>query len=169
VVAAGASVTFGLQASYSGANTPPLDFTCNNAPVTGSTPTPTATGPTATPTAPATAGPTATLAPTPTRTTGPTATPTATFTPGTLPMATPTPRPGSGAFNYTEALQKALFFYEAQRSGPLPVNNRVSWRGPSGLTDGADHGVDLTGGWYDAGDPVKNALAYRNPNAGTAD
>jgi len=58
-------------------------------------------------------------------------------------------------FNYTEALQKSEFFYEAQRSGVLPANKRVLWRGDSGLRDGADVGHDLTGGWYDAGDHVK--------------
>jgi endoglucanase len=55
-------------------------------------------------------------------------------------------------FNYAEALQKALYFYEAQQSGPLSPNNRVEWRGPSCLTDGQDIGHDLAGGWYDAGD-----------------
>ena len=40
-------------------------------------------------------------------------------------------------------------FYEAQRSGPLPSNNRIPWRGDSALGDGQDNGLDLTGGWYD--------------------
>ncbi len=58
-------------------------------------------------------------------------------------------------YNYAEALQKSIYFYEAQRSGKLPDNNRVEWRGDSGLQDGSDVGLDLTGGWYDAGDHVK--------------
>lgn len=61
----------------------------------------------------------------------------------------------SAGFNYAEALQKSIYFYEAQRSGELPADNRVEWRGDSGLQDGADVGHDLTGGWYDAGDHVK--------------
>jgi endoglucanase len=59
------------------------------------------------------------------------------------------------AYNYGEALQKAIYFYECQQSGPLPSWNRVQWRGPSCLHDGADAGKDLTGGWFDAGDHVK--------------
>ncbi len=62
---------------------------------------------------------------------------------------------GTGDFNYGEALQKSLIFYELQRSGKLSGNERTNWRGDSGLNDGADNGVDLTGGLYDAGDNVK--------------
>lgn len=62
---------------------------------------------------------------------------------------------GTGKYNYGEALQKSVLFYELQRSGPLPGETRCNWRGDSGLSDGADNGLDLTGGWYDAGDNVK--------------
>lgn len=62
---------------------------------------------------------------------------------------------GTGAYNYGEALQKSLLFYELQRSGGLPEQTRCNWRGDSALQDGADAGLDLTGGWFDAGDNVK--------------
>lgn len=62
---------------------------------------------------------------------------------------------GTGDYNYGEALQLSLLFYELQRSGDLPEQTRCNWRGDSGLNDGSDAGIDLTGGWYDAGDHVK--------------
>lgn len=62
---------------------------------------------------------------------------------------------GTGAYNYGEALQKSLLFYELQRSGKLPEKTRSNWRGDSALDDGKDVGLDLTGGWFDAGDNVK--------------
>ncbi|CAA2934837.1 endoglucanase 14-like [Olea europaea var. sylvestris] len=57
--------------------------------------------------------------------------------------------------DYGAALTKSLLYYEAQRSGKLPPNQRVKWRGDSTLNDGKDAGVDLGGGYYDAGDNVK--------------
>lgn len=45
--------------------------------------------------------------------------------------------------NYGEALSKSFLFYEAQRSGFLPRNQRVQWRGNSGLNDGKASGVCL--------------------------
>ena len=68
---------------------------------------------------------------------------------------------GSGdgkAHNYEEALRKSLLYFEAQRSGRLPHGQRVPWRDHSGLTDGLEQGVDLVGGYYDAGDHVKFGL-----------
>jgi len=40
--------------------------------------------------------------------------------------------------DYGAALTKSLLYYEAQRSGKLPPNQRVQWRGDSGLKDGGD-------------------------------
>ena len=54
---------------------------------------------------------------------------------------------------YHDVLGLSLKFYEAQRAvGPFPT---VTWRQPASTNDGADVGVDLNGGWFDAGDHVK--------------
>lgn len=68
-------------------------------------------------------------------------------------------------FNYGEALQKSILFYEFQMSGKLPDNIRTNWRGDSCLKDGSDVGLDLTGGWFDAGDHVKFNLPMAYTNA----
>ncbi|CAH8347511.1 unnamed protein product [Eruca vesicaria subsp. sativa] len=57
--------------------------------------------------------------------------------------------------NYREALSKSLLFFQGQRSGRLPRDQQVSWRASSGLSDGSTAHVDLTGGYYDAGDNIK--------------
>lgn len=55
----------------------------------------------------------------------------------------------SGQHNYADILAKSLLFYEAQRSGYLPQNNRIPYRGDSATRDGSDKGLQLDGGWYD--------------------
>ena len=69
--------------------------------------------------------------------------------------------------NYKWLISKSILFYEAQRSGNLTGSNtRVKWRADSFLDD---HGmtedgqrIDLSGGYYDAGDTIKFGfpLAY---------
>ncbi|KXN86389.1 Endoglucanase E-4 [Leucoagaricus sp. SymC.cos] len=56
---------------------------------------------------------------------------------------------------WANLLGDLLYFYEAQRSGNIPSSNRVTWRNSSALDDGKDVGLDLTGGYYDAGDYIK--------------
>ena len=101
------------------------------------------------PTAAPTEAPTA--APTDAATEEPTEAPTGT---GTGTGTGPTGPTGSGdcpagRYNYAEVLEKSMLFYEAQRAGPLPDDQRVTWRGDSNLDD------DPQGGYYDAGDFLK--------------
>ena len=57
--------------------------------------------------------------------------------------------------DYARHIELSLLFYECQRSGPLPKTNRIFWRHDTMVDAGADVGLDLTGGYYDAGDNVK--------------
>lgn len=45
------------------------------------------------------------------------------------------------SFNYGQALSQSLLYFESQRSGRLPYNQRVTWRHHSALTDGLEQGV----------------------------
>ena len=64
----------------------------------------------------------------------------------------------NGKYDYAGAIRASLLFYEAQRAGKLPANNRISWRGDSMMNDKGQNGEDLTGGYFDAGDFVKFGL-----------
>jgi len=52
-------------------------------------------------------------------------------------------------------LQKAILFYKANRLGDLPDDYILPYRADAAMTDGQDVGLDLTGGWADAGDGIK--------------
>ncbi|XP_070552087.1 endoglucanase 4-like [Ptychodera flava] len=58
-------------------------------------------------------------------------------------------------YDYNDVISKTILFFETQRSGRLPPDNRIPWRGDSALNDTGYNGEDLTGGWYDAGDHIK--------------
>ena len=61
--------------------------------------------------------------------------------------STSTTRPNQ---QWSTLVGELLYFYDAQRSGKL-INNRVGWRNDSAMRGGQDVGVDLTGGFYNAG------------------
>ena len=63
--------------------------------------------------------------------------------------------PAGGRYDYAEVLHKSIMFYEAQRAGKQPSNNRINWRGDAALHDGCDVGRSMQKGWFDAGDHVK--------------
>jgi len=70
---------------------------------------------------------------------------------------------GEQATYFRDALHKALLFFRAQRSGNLSgTENPIPYRtSPSFERDGIDVGVDLSRGYFDAGDYVK----YTQPMA----
>lgn len=45
--------------------------------------------------------------------------------------------------DYRDALRKSIMFFEGQRSGKLPPDQRLRWRRDSALRDGSSAGVSL--------------------------
>ncbi|KAI3464632.1 hypothetical protein Pfo_021295 [Paulownia fortunei] len=62
-----------------------------------------------------------------------------------------------GPKDLTLALNQALLFFDAQKSGRLPQNSSITFRGNSGLSDGKEGNTnaDLMGGFYDSGNNIK--------------
>jgi endoglucanase len=86
----------------------------------------------------------------------PTPTPTPTPAPEVSPAPAPEVRPSRFTpSDYRRALGLSLLFFEAQRAGRLPENRRVPWRGDAFVNDGRETGIDLSGGYFDAGDHIK--------------
>lgn len=71
-------------------------------------------------------------------------------------------------YDYDQVLRLSLMFYEAQRSGHLPADNRIPWRSDSATADKGQNGEDLSGGYYDgkiakpSRSSHKNAADYRS-------
>ncbi|CAO1616858.1 unnamed protein product [Jaminaea pallidilutea] len=70
-----------------------------------------------------------------------------------VPAASASPNP-----QWVNVLGSNLYYYDAQRAGVLPQDFRVDWRNDSVLDDGEDVGVDLSGGFFDAGNFIKVLL-----------
>ncbi|KAH0930635.1 hypothetical protein HID58_016362 [Brassica napus] len=62
---------------------------------------------------------------------------------------------------YNIALHTGLKFFNSRRSGRLPDENNITWRGDSCIRDmkypGSNH-QNLFGGYYDGGDAIKSSF-----------
>ncbi len=80
-------------------------------------------------------------------------------------IITPLGKASAAGYDYSLALKNAVGFYDANKcGGDVEINNVFSWRSACHTSDGSDVGLDLTGGYHDAGDHVKFGL----PQAYTA-
>ena len=61
--------------------------------------------------------------------------------------------------DYSTALKDSIIFYDANKCGKDVANNNFfEWRDACHVNDGEDVGLDLSGGYHDAGDHVKFGL-----------
>jgi len=66
---------------------------------------------------------------------------------------------GASSQDYGKALTYGIEFFDANKCGKdVSIDNVFNWRGACHTADGKDVGVDLTGGYHDAGDHVKFGL-----------
>ncbi|KAK4838100.1 hypothetical protein QYF36_011038 [Acer negundo] len=61
--------------------------------------------------------------------------------------------------SYTLALNKALLFFNAQKSGKLPNNNGIPWRGDSGLNDG-NTTTDVREDWLEVATMLETTQSF---------
>lgn len=83
--------------------------------------------------------------------------PSSTYQPPSIASGNVTSSSSSNTVNarWSELLGNALYFYDIQRAGTLPNNFRVDWRNNSVPNDGSDVGLNLSGGFFDAGNYIK--------------
>lgn len=61
--------------------------------------------------------------------------------------------------DYETAFKDSIIFYDSNKCGAnVATNNVFDWRGACHTDDGSDIGLDLSGGYHDAGDHVKFGL-----------
>ncbi len=82
----------------------------------------------------------------------------AVLTASSVPFCAAAPVSAASKYNYAEALQKSMFFYEVQQSGVLPEWNNVQWRADSMVDESGKETDPVPGGWFDAGDHFKFTL-----------
>jgi hypothetical protein len=76
-------------------------------------------------------------------------------------LARPLRTSAQTTFDYRDALEKAIWFFDANKCGPNVASSNVfPWRGSCHVNDGsqASPALDLSGGFHDAGDHVKFGL-----------
>ncbi|KAK9803902.1 hypothetical protein WJX72_003331 [[Myrmecia] bisecta] len=69
------------------------------------------------------------------------------------------------SYDYKALVGKSFLFYDAQKSGVLPANNPIPWRGTSGMNDAGPNGESLVGGFYNDGGYVKYGLPLASTTA----
>ena len=82
----------------------------------------------------------------------------AAYLPGNISAPAVTAGAAESDYNYAEALQKSMFFYEVQQAGHLPDWNYIQWRDDSMVKEDGTSSDIVDGGWFDAGDHYKFTL-----------
>jgi endoglucanase len=81
--------------------------------------------------------------------------PNPTYEPPAATSGTTASPPSDPSQQWSTLLGNMLYFYDVQRAGVIPDDFRVDWRNTSVLNDGSDVKLNLSGGFFDAGNYIK--------------
>ncbi|KXS14391.1 glycoside hydrolase family 9 protein [Gonapodya prolifera JEL478] len=84
---------------------------------------------------------------------------------GVSPALSPAPTRAQATAAYGKLLEYSLDFFEIQRLGTLPPDNRFAWRHSAAELDGADVQTNLSGGFADGGTYLKNTYSVAHATA----